>query len=78
MFAWLKTLTGAGNRLARTLTALADTVEEVNRGLREQVGLDRGGRKGKAEALDHKPPAAVGGLPRAATAAGAPDSVEAA
>ena len=57
MFAWIKTVATAGARLARTLTALADTVEEVNAGLREQVGLDkpaRVGRKPRGEVLDHK------------------------
>jgi hypothetical protein len=52
MFAWLKTITTAGNRLARTLTELSDTVAEVNAGLRAQVGLDRPGRGRKV--LDHK------------------------
>jgi hypothetical protein len=58
MFAWLKTIATAGNKLARNLAALADTCEEINTGLREQVGLDkpaRIARKVKAEVLDHKP-----------------------
>jgi hypothetical protein len=57
MFAWIKSLTAAGNRLARTLAALADTCEEVNHGLRDQLGLDRPartGRKAAVEVLDHK------------------------
>jgi hypothetical protein len=29
MFAWIRTLTTAGNRLAKSLRALADTVDEV-------------------------------------------------
>lgn len=59
MFAWIKSLTAAGNRLARTLTSLAETCEEVNAGLRDQLGLDkpaRGGRKvieAKAETVSN-------------------------
>jgi hypothetical protein len=53
MFSWLKSLTTAGNKLARSLTALADSVDQINAGLREQVGLDRPARKGKV--IEHKP-----------------------
>jgi hypothetical protein len=57
MFAWIKTITTAGNRLARTLTALADTLEETNAGLRQQLGLDAParGRKPRGELLENKP-----------------------
>jgi hypothetical protein len=60
MFAWLKTLTTAGNKLARSLTALADSVDQINAGLREQVGLDRPARKGKAPVIEHQPTATTG------------------
>jgi hypothetical protein len=41
MFAFIKSITGAANKLARNLAALADTVSEVNTGLRQQLALDR-------------------------------------
>jgi hypothetical protein len=53
MFAWIRTLTTAGNKLARALTELSATVEEVNQGLRQQIGLDRPARKAK-EVIEHK------------------------
>jgi hypothetical protein len=56
MFGWIKTLTTAGNRLAKSLTALSTTVDEINSGLRAQVGLDRPERSRKAGAagvLEH-------------------------
>jgi hypothetical protein len=51
MFGWIKTLTTAGNKLARSLTALSTTVDEINSGLRAQVGLDRPERPRKV--LEH-------------------------
>ena len=54
MFAWIKTLTSAGNKLARSLTALSSTVDEINAGLREQVGLDRPVKARKV--LEHRTP----------------------
>jgi hypothetical protein len=53
MFAFVKSITSAANRLAKSLTALSTTVDEINAGLRQQVGLDRPARKGKI--LEHKP-----------------------
>jgi hypothetical protein len=69
MFAFIKSITSAANRLARNLTALADTVSEVNAGLRQQLALDRPekpARKAK-EVIEHKPqadaPASACGTP---------------
>lgn len=58
MFAFLKSITSAANRLARTLGALADTLDEVNGGLREQLALDKPARgrrvlEGKPEAISN-------------------------
>jgi hypothetical protein len=57
MFGWIKTLTTAGNKLARSLTALSSTVDEINSGLRLQVGLDRPEKARKGRVLEHKPAA---------------------
>jgi hypothetical protein len=56
MFAWIKTITTAGNKLAKSLTELAATVQEVNQGLRAQVGLDRASKAPRRaqEALEHR------------------------
>jgi hypothetical protein len=55
---WADTLDGLLGALDRTFeAALADTCEEVNHGLRDQLGLDRPartGRKAAVEVLDHK------------------------
>jgi hypothetical protein len=64
MFAWIRTLTTAGNKLARALAELSATVEEVNGGLRQQVGMDRPARKVK-EVLDHKADASGKAAPAA-------------
>jgi hypothetical protein len=47
------------------LTALAESVEEVNEGLRRQVGLDAParGRKPRGEVLENKPAAGGNGAP---------------
>jgi hypothetical protein len=58
MFAWIKNVAAAANRLARNLAALADSVGEANDGLRRQLGLDapaRVGRKPRGEVLEHSP-----------------------
>jgi hypothetical protein len=52
MFGWIKTLTTAGNKLARSLTALSTTVDEINSGLRLQVGLDKPERTRKV--IEHR------------------------
>jgi hypothetical protein len=67
MFAWIKSIATAGNKLARALTALAESVEEVNEGLRQQVGLDAParGRKPRGEVLENKPAAGGNGAPAA-------------
>jgi hypothetical protein len=52
MFGWIKTLTSAGNKLARSLTALSTTVDQINEGLRLQVGLDKPERPRKV--LEHR------------------------
>jgi hypothetical protein len=52
MFSWLKSLTTAGNKLAKSLTALSTTVDEINSGLRAQIGLDRTERSRKV--LEHR------------------------
>jgi hypothetical protein len=54
MFAWIKTLTSAGNRLAKSLTALSSTVDAINEGLRLQVGLDKPEKARKV--LEHRTP----------------------
>jgi hypothetical protein len=53
MFAFVKSISAAANRLAKSLQALAASVDEINEGLRLQVGLDKPPRKGRA--LEHKP-----------------------
>jgi hypothetical protein len=64
MFAWIKTITTAGNKLARALTALAESVEEVNGGLRQQVGLDAPARGRKPrEELESRPATGGNGAP---------------
>jgi hypothetical protein len=52
MFAWLKSLSTAGNKLARSLQALAASVDEINAGLRAQVGLDKPERTRKV--IEHR------------------------
>jgi hypothetical protein len=52
MFGWIKTLTTAGNKLARTLNELSATVAEVNSGLRLATGLDKPERKPRV--IEHK------------------------
>jgi hypothetical protein len=52
MFAFLKSITTAANKLAKSLTALSTTVDEINTGLRAQVGLDKPERKPRV--LEHR------------------------
>jgi hypothetical protein len=52
MFAFLKSITSAANKLAKSLSALSTTVDEINTGLRLQVGLDRP-EKGR-KVLEHR------------------------
>jgi hypothetical protein len=56
MFAWLRSVGAAGNKLARNLAAPADTVSEVNTGLRQQLALDKPEKparvRGKRVAVD--------------------------
>jgi hypothetical protein len=52
MFAWLKSLSTAGNKLARTLNELSATVAEVNSGLRLATGLDKPERKPRV--IEHR------------------------
>jgi hypothetical protein len=53
MFARIKTVATAGNRLGRTLAALSDTLEEANAGLRKHLGMDRP-QRGKRPAIEQK------------------------
>jgi hypothetical protein len=62
MFAFLKSITTAANKLGRALAELSDTVSEINGGLRAQVGVDKPEKparvRGKRpEVIDHKPQA---------------------
>jgi hypothetical protein len=55
MFAFLKSLTTAGNRLVKSLTALAETCDEVNIGIREQLAMDRpASRRKQPQALQEE------------------------
>jgi pilus assembly protein Flp/PilA len=51
--------TASARHPAKSLTALSSTVDEINSGLRVQVGLDRPPRKGQV--IEHKTPATSNG-----------------
>jgi hypothetical protein len=52
MFAFVKNLVSAGNRLVKNLRAMADSVEELNTALRQATGLDRPEKARKV--LEHR------------------------
>ena len=52
MFNFLKNVATAAGKLARSLTSLAETIDQVNEGLRAQVGLTRAEKARKG--LEHK------------------------
>jgi hypothetical protein len=52
MFAFLKSISAAANKLAKSLRDLSTTVDQVNEGLRLSVGIDRPERKPRV--LEHK------------------------